>query len=679
MAASQCYGPRCATVFPSALNLAASGNATLWAEKGRVVSDEMRALNNLAWHRADGGTSYSGLNGFGPDINQPRDPRNGRVGELAGEDPLLTGLYAVAYIRGMQEGADPRFLKMTAGVKHYAGYSMETNRFTSTGNFTSFDFADSYALPFYMSFVLGNASGSMCSYISLSFDGGPMVPACANDFLLNQLVRDAWQRPGAVHTSDCGAVAYMKNKKFTANDTFSAAAALNGGLDLNSNTILPSQLELAIALGLTNETVLDRSVARTLTWRFRLGQLDPLEAQPAYMALGAEDIGAPANVAAAAEGSAQGLVLVKRGALPLAAGARVAVVGPLGVADEALLGDYYADAVCPGANGYSNSVGYGCVETIAAAVARHNAGGATTAFAGVSVHGNDTSWAAALAAAAAADAVVLVVGTDRTVAGEGTDLRDTGLPGAQGAFALAVAAAAAGKPLVLVLVSSFPIALDGIIDAFPAVVLAYTPGMRGGDAVAAALFGANRWGRAVLTHYPRNFTESVALDDFGMVPSAVNPGRTYRYYDGSSGAPSVVFGQGLSYNTLALACAGGAADGTISLACNVSSTAGPDGDQVLHVYHRVGADVAARVAGAHAIPLRSLVAVQRLALPADATRAAGFSLVAADALFLTNAAGGRTIYAGTHFFDVWDGGANNATVAITVNATTAGAGILGGV
>jgi hypothetical protein len=74
MAASQCYGPTCATAFPSALNLAASCNRTLWREKGRVLSDEMRALNNLAWHRADGGVSQVGLNGFGPDINQVSGP-----------------------------------------------------------------------------------------------------------------------------------------------------------------------------------------------------------------------------------------------------------------------------------------------------------------------------------------------------------------------------------------------------------------------------------------------------------------------------------------------------------------------------------------------------------------------------------------------------------------------------
>ena len=645
---------------------------------------------------------------------------------------------------------------MTAGVKHFALYSMETGRFTSTGNFSRFDVADSYILPFYMSFVLGNASGSMCSYVSLSIDGGPMIPACASSFLLTELVREQWGHPDAVHTSDCGAVAYsapraaappavvtsssraptptltphphptrtVKNKHYTANDTYSAAAALNGGMDLNSNTILPTQLELAIDLGFTNTTVLDASVSRTLAWRFRLGMLDPLEEQPEYMAFGAKDIGSAANVAAAAEGSAQGLVLVKRGALPLAAGKNIAVIGPLGVADHGLLGDYYADAVrrrcphpespqpsphaeeaphasrhpgsacplltplalhrtapppqvCPGATGYANTAGFACVETIAAAVTRHNAGGSTATVAGVSVKGNTSAWGAALAAAAAADAVVLVLGTDQTVAGEGTDLTDTALPGVQSAFALAVAAAAAGKPLVLVLVSSFPLAFDELVDAMPAVVLAYTPGMRGADAVAAALFGANRWGRAVLTHYPRSYPASVALNDFGMVPSKVNPGRTYRYYDGSVGAATVTFGQGLSYNTLALGCDGGVvADGSVSVACNVTSTAGPDGDQVLHVYHRVGADVVALVAGAHPIPIRSLVAATRLAVPAGATRAAAFSLVASDALFLTTADGGRATYKGTHFLDVWDGAANNVTITIVVAATTADSGLL---
>ena len=173
-----------------------------------------------------------------------------------------------------------------------------------------------------------------------------MIPACANTYLLQTLTREYWGQDTAYHTSDCGAVQYMVNKGYTRNDTYSAAAALNGGMDLNSNTILPRQLSLALAMGLVNSSTLDASVSRTLTWRFRTGMLDPLESQPLYMAKGLNVLGSAANRAAALEGSAQGLVLVKNSpaagattpALPLKAGLHLAVLGPQGAAQEALLG-----------------------------------------------------------------------------------------------------------------------------------------------------------------------------------------------------------------------------------------------------------------------------------------------------------------------------------------------------
>ena len=616
------------------------------------------------------------------------------------DDPYLTGAYAVEFLRGMQEGEEPGFYKMTAGVKHYAGYSMETNRFTSTGNFSMFDLWDSYLVPYEAAFTAGGAAGSMCSYISLSIDGGPMVPACANTYLLSTVVRQYWGAPGAYHTSDCGAVQYMKNKGFTKNDTFSAAAALNGGMDLNSNTILPSQLALALQLNLTTEATLDASLARTLAWRFRLGQLDPLEAQPLYMAKGLNVLGTSANQAVALEGSAQGLVLAKNagGALPLTRGLKLAVLGPQGMAQEALLGDYYADSVCPGSNGYANTVGWGCVPTLAAALTQANVGGTTTVVQGVTIKANDTTWGAALAAAAAADAVVLALGTDRSCAEEGGDLLRISLPGAQSAFALAVlAAAGAGKPVVLLLVSSFALSLEELYGGMPAVVLAYNPGF-GAARVAEALFGANRWGRSVFTHYPSAYVGAVALNDFSMVPGPSSPGRSCacgsefrmalrfgllspspplfvpipphsdRYYNGGAGPATIKFGQGLSYNTLAVACTGaGAGSGTLTVNCTVASTAGPAGEQVLQLFHRAGPGVVARVAGAHPIPLSSARDVQRFALGAGATAPVSFALPEGYALSLVNATGARNVYAGAHFIDVWDGGANNITLTFTAD------------
>ncbi len=129
---------------------------------------------------------------------------------------------------------------------------------------------------------------------------------------------------------------------------------------------------------------------------------------------------------------------------------------------------------------------------------------------------------AAIAAAASSDIVVLCIGTDQSLAGEvnipprsllrgrvsvvtrvvppqGTDLANISLPGIQADFYAAVRAATGSKPLIVVLVSSFAISFD--VTLADALVLAYTPSF-GAPAIAAALFGVNRWGRAVMTHYP---------------------------------------------------------------------------------------------------------------------------------------------------------------------------------
>ena len=46
----------CATTFPGPMGVAASFNRSLWRIKGSVLGQEMRAFNNLRWHRDAGGT-----------------------------------------------------------------------------------------------------------------------------------------------------------------------------------------------------------------------------------------------------------------------------------------------------------------------------------------------------------------------------------------------------------------------------------------------------------------------------------------------------------------------------------------------------------------------------------------------------------------------------------------------
>jgi len=100
------FGGGCPTSFPAAMLQAGAFNRSLFRSHGDVVGTEMRAISNFKTTAESGDPGgLPSLAGHGPNINQPRDPRNGRNGELASEDPLLSGIFAAEYVAGMQFGA----------------------------------------------------------------------------------------------------------------------------------------------------------------------------------------------------------------------------------------------------------------------------------------------------------------------------------------------------------------------------------------------------------------------------------------------------------------------------------------------------------------------------------------------------------------------------------------------
>lgn len=154
----------------------------------------------------------------------------------------------------------------------------------------------------------------------------------------------------------------------------------------------------------------------------------------------------------------------------------------------------------------------------------------------------------AAALARASDAVVFVGGLTGDVEGEemevnypgfaGGDRTDLRLPATQ--QKLLEALHATGKPVVLVLTTGSAIAVDWAKQNLPAILVAWYPGQRGGDAVADVLFGdANPAGRLPVTFYQAD-EQLPAFDDYSM------HGRTYRYF---AGEPLYPFGHGLSYTT----------------------------------------------------------------------------------------------------------------------------------
>ena len=493
--ASACLdADHCATCFIGPMGMGSSFNRTSWRLKGEVFGTEIRAFNNLGWHRTtNGGKDYIGLTGYGPNINLSRDPRFGRNSELPGEDPLLNGEYAKHLVSGMQEEDAAGHPKMLAYVKHLTAYSTETNRGHDNYNISQHDLFESYLPAYEKAFTEGGASGAMCSYNAINGS-----PSCANDYLNNKIVR-GWS-PSAHITTDCGAVANLKGDPVNAgSDEAAAAMAMNGGADIDmGDLVMTEALESAVGMGLVTEEKVDAAWTRAFTLLFKAGRFDPPETVE-WSKYGKEDVNSEAHQLISFEAALQGQVLLKNnGVLPLKRGEKVAVIGPMSSDPSLYLSSYAADDVCLGS---ADSGDYSCMTSIYEAVKAVNGagGGVTTVANGCDISGNSTDgFEEALENAKAADVVVLAMGIDKSVEREGIDRTDTALPGVQEKLALEVLAT--GKPVVLMLANGGTLAIDNLIDGMAAIVETFNPAVQGPRAFAETLFGMhNKWGKVRFT------------------------------------------------------------------------------------------------------------------------------------------------------------------------------------
>ena len=158
-------------------------NRSLWYATGNLLGREARAYMNRG---LVGSTFWS------PVVNIVRDPRWGRNIEVAGEDPLVSAEYAVAYVQGMQTATETGYpLQASACCKHFVANELErwngTTRKLFDASVPARDLVDSYLPSFEACVTRGKASGIMCSYNSVNG-----VPSCANSWLLKDLLRGAW-------------------------------------------------------------------------------------------------------------------------------------------------------------------------------------------------------------------------------------------------------------------------------------------------------------------------------------------------------------------------------------------------------------------------------------------------------------------------------------------------------
>lgn len=330
-----------ATSFPQAIGLAATFDTHLMREVATAISDEARAKHHEFASRNQR-NRYQGLTFWSPNINIFRDPRWGRGQETYGEDPFLTSLMGVEFVKGLQ-GDDPKYRKVDATAKHYAVHSgPEADRHHFDVHPSEGDLWETY-LPAFRALVQDAHVKSVMGAYNRVYGAS----ASASELLLEDILREQWGFDGYV-VSDCDSIEDIyKYHKIVATPEEAAALGIKNGTELNCGTTY-SALVAAVKQGFITEAEIDAALTNLMRARFELGMFDPPErvrwANIPYSVNQSAEHDWLARRAAQAS-----LVLLKNdGILPLSREiGTIAVIGP--TADEvmSLLGNYYGTPAAP--------------------------------------------------------------------------------------------------------------------------------------------------------------------------------------------------------------------------------------------------------------------------------------------------------------------------------------------
>jgi beta-D-xylosidase 4 len=505
--------------------MAATFDDDLIEKVGTLIGTEARAFGN---------GNHSGIDFWTPNINPFKDPRWGRGSETPGEDALRLKGYVAALLRGLE--GDKAQRRIIATCKHYAANDLESwngvTRHDFDAKISMQDLAEYYLQPFQQCARDSKVGSFMCSYNSVNG-----VPACANKYLLQTILREHWNwtSENQYVTSDCEAVQDISlNHHYASTNAAGTALAFNAGTDSSCEYASSSDIPGAWQSKQLTEATVDRALRRLYEGLVRAGYFDGAKAL--YASLGWSDVNTPQAQQLALQATVDGIVMLKNdGTLPLKLDSRsnVAMIG------------FWANDSTKLQGGYSGKAPYLRTPVYAAQqmgltpnVATGPVQQATSA--------NDNWTANALAAASKSDYILYFGGLDTSAAAEGVDRTSLEWPSAQ--LALIKKLSALGKPLIIIQegdqLDNTPLLTNKGVSS---ILWASWPGQDGGPAVMQIISGTKSpAGRLPVTQYPANYTK-LPMTDMTLRPSTSNPGRTYRWYP----TPVQAFGTGLHYTTFA--------------------------------------------------------------------------------------------------------------------------------
>ena len=598
------------TAFPVSMARGAAFDLDLEYAVGEAIGDEMQAAQQTLL--------------LAPCMNLLRHPYWGRAQETYGEDPYQIGRLASAMVVGVQE-------HIAANAKHYMGYDVENGRNTNDAEMVDEQtLREIYGRHFRMVVQDSGVASVMASYNEVDATKSTQNAHTLTDVLRTDfgfkgfVLSDWWAMPGSLTISDSSV---LKNQ---------ALQALQAGLDVELPWGLNyGQLEsLYNSHALTKDT-LDTATRRILYEKYRFNS-DKTTGNiglktPVTIYANSQINCSDAHVALAERAARESMVLLKnQGVLPISPTVKkIAVVGAtvpyrttdggstntggsVNFATDVRTGDLGSSRVfpdpaksvgpfagiCIASGGTPN--GTTCSgSTATVTTATNNLGDLTPIMTEIA----DADFVVVMAGLTAQDE-----GEEYTLAGDRNSNCVNGVNGTGNCLLLdskqpdsnyagiqnklISAVAGAGKPMVVVLEGGSVIDMTPWLSSVPAVVMAWYPGQRGGEALGDLL-----WGQVGDTSY--NFGGKLPftwghMNDY--FPFTGPNGATsfdyyvgYRYFDKNSIAPVFPFGYGLSYTTFALSnlqlgCSSMVQGAVLPVVVNVQNTGTIAGDDTLMVF-----------------------------------------------------------------------------------------------
>lgn len=508
------------TIFPIPLAEAASWDPVLAEQSARVAAREA-AASGLHWT-------------FAPMVDIARDPRWGRIAEGSGEDPYLGSRFAEARVRGFQgeDLADKQTI--LACMKHFAAYgAAEGGRDYNTVNMSERLLREIYLPPFKAALDAGVAT------VMTSFNELNGVPATANEFLFNTILRQEWNFDGFVVT-DYTSIPEMIAHGFVPNGEEAVKESIEANVDMDMQSgLYLSELAELVKQGRISEKEVDEAVRRILRMKFELGLFDdPFRyIDPEFEK---REVLSSKNREIAREVARESIVLLKNESslLPFDKNiSRLAVIGPLADNKRELLGSWSA------AGEAEDNV------TVLQGI-REKAGSQTTiTYAkGSEITGTSKKgFPQAIKAAKNSDVAVVVLGEAALMSGEAASRATLDLPGVQQQLLEAIHKT--GTPAVLVMMNGRPLTITWADEHVPAILETWFLGTETGHAIADILFGDDNPSGKLPVTFPRTVGQAPYHYNHKNTGRPMTENKyTSRYIDVEN-APLYPFGYGLSYTT----------------------------------------------------------------------------------------------------------------------------------